>query len=255
MSKLFDLSGRAAIVTGSTRGIGRAIAEALVEQGAHVAISSRKQAACDQVASELNARHGEGRAIGVAASLGSKDELQALVDRTRDAFGQIDILVCNAASNPYFGSLSGISDDRFRKILDNNILANHWLIQMVLPEMVERRAGSVILISSIAGLKGSQTIGAYGVSKAADLQLVRNYAQENGRHNVRFNAIAPGLIKTDFAKALWDDPEQRRALIGDLPMDRVGEPEEIAGAAVFLASDAASYMTGQAIIIDGGATS
>lgn len=251
---LFDLTGQVAVVTGSSRGIGRAIAERMAEQGAQVVISSRKQDACDAVAEAINARHGSGRAIAVAASISSKDALQALVDRSMAAFGRIDVLVCNAASNPYYGPQAGISDDQFRKILDNNVLSNHWLIQMTVPQMIERRAGSIIIVSSIGGLRGSTTIGAYCVSKAADMQLARNLAHEYGPHGVRVNCIAPGLIRTDFARALWEDPETlQRATVG-VPLRRIGEPDEIAGAAVLLASKAGSFITGQTIVCDGGAT-
>ncbi|HET9355618.1 MAG TPA: SDR family oxidoreductase [Sphingomicrobium sp.] len=253
MSSLFDLSGKVAIVTGSSRGIGRAIAEAFAEQGAKVVISSRKQDACDEVASAINAAHGEGSAIAVAASISDKAALQALVDEARKAFGRIDILVCNAASNPYYGPMGGISDDQFRKILDNNVLSNHWLAQMVAPEMVERGSGSIIIVSSIGGMTSSTTIGAYNVSKAADFQLARNLAAEFGPNGVRVNCIAPGLVKTDFARALWENPETLKAVTRTTPLRRIGEPHEIAGAAVYLASPASTFMTGQTMIVDGGA--
>lgn len=251
---IFDLTGCVAIVTGSSRGIGRAAAEALAAQGARVAISSRDQAACDAVAAEINARHGETRAIAVAANISDKAALVALVEATRAAFGPIDALVCNAATNPYYGPLADISDAQFRKILDNNILSNHWLIQLVAPEMRARRRGSIVIVSSIGGMRGSPVIGAYNVSKAADLQLARNYAVEFGPDNVRVNCIAPGLIRTDFARALWEDPKQAARMNAVTPLRRIGEPEEIAGAVVFLASDASRYMTGQALVIDGGVT-
>jgi len=251
---LFDLTDKVAVVTGSSRGIGRAIAEEFAAQGAKVVISSRRAEACQEVADGINARHGEGRAIVIPASISSKDALQALIDGTRQAFGKIDILVCNAASNPYYGSMNGISDDQFRKILDNNILSSHWLIQMVLPEMVARKDGAIIVVSSIGGLRGSPTIGAYNISKAADFQLVRNYAVEIGEHNVRINAIAPGLIRTDFARALWENPKAEESVNRMTPMRRIGEARELAGAAVFLGSAAASYVTGQMIVVDGGAT-
>ncbi|MDH4745186.1 SDR family oxidoreductase [Sphingomonas sp. CBMAI 2297] len=254
MSTLFDLAGKVAIVTGSSRGIGRAAAEALAAQGAKVVISSRKQDACDEVAAAIDARHGAGTALAVAASISDKAALQHLVDATRRAFGRIDVLVCNAASNPYYGPLEGIADDQFRKILDNNVLSNHWLIQMVAPEMRARREGSIVIVSSIGGMRGSPVIGAYNVSKAADLQLARNYAVEFGPDNVRVNCIAPGLIRTDFARALWEDPERARATNAATPLRRIGEPEEIAGAVVYLASPASAFMTGQAMVIDGGVT-
>ncbi|MGL4304402.1 MAG: SDR family NAD(P)-dependent oxidoreductase [Sphingomonas sp.] len=250
----FNLTGRVAIVTGSSRGIGKASAFELAEHGAKVVISSRKQDACDAVAAEINAKYGEGTAIAVAANISDKAGLQNLVDETHRAFGQIDILVCNAASNPYYGPQGGISDEQFRKILDNNIVSNHWLIAMVAPEMRARRSGSIIIVSSIGGLRGSTTIGAYCISKAADMQLARNLAHEFGPDNVRVNCIAPGLIKTDFARALWEDPERIRQSNESVPRRRIGEPHEVAGAVVFLASDASTFMTGQSVVIDGGVT-
>ena len=251
--ELFDLTGKVAIVTGSTKGIGKAIAERLAEHGAKVAISSRKAGPCEAVAGEINALH-PGAAIAVPANISSKQDLQRLVDETRAAFGQVDILVCNAASNPFYGPMLEISDEAFRKILDNNIISNHWLIQMVAPEMTERRDGSIVIISSIGGLRGSPVIGAYCISKAADMQLARNLAQNLSPHNIRVNCIAPGLVKTDFAKALWETPEAEIRSSRDTPLRRLGEPDDIAGAAVFLASKAGAWMTGQTIVIDGGAT-
>jgi NAD(P)-dependent dehydrogenase (short-subunit alcohol dehydrogenase family) len=253
-TSLFDLTGKVAVITGSSKGIGRAIAEEYALQGAKVVISSRKQDACDAVAEAINARQGEGTALAHAANISSKETLQDLIDTTRATFGRIDVLICNAASNPYYGSMDGISDDQFRKILDNNILSNHWLIQMVLPEMRARKDGSIVVISSIGGLKGSPTIGAYNISKAADFQLVRNYAVELGPDNIRINAIAPGVVKTDFARALWENPENAGPTIERTPLRRLGEPREIAGAAVFLGSAASSWMTGREIVIDGGVT-
>lgn len=250
----FDLTGKVALITGSSRGIGKAIAEELAVQGARVVISSRKQDACDAVAAEINARHGEGTALAFAASISSKDDLASLVAATRAKFGQIDILVCNAATNPHYGSQLTITDEQFRKIFDNNVLATHWLIAMVAPEMLEREDGSIIIVSSIGGMTSSTNIGAYNISKAADFQIARNLAVEFGRKGVRVNCIAPGVIRTDFAKALWDDPETAKAIMAGCAMGRIGEPHEIAGAAVFLASPASSFMTGQAIVIDGGST-
>ena len=251
---LFDLTGKVALITGSSRGIGKATAFELAEHGARVVISSRKQEACDAVAAEINAQYGEGTAIAVAANISDKAGLQHLVDATRAAFGPIDVLVCNAASNPYYGPQGGIADDQFRKILDNNIVSNHWLIGMVAPEMRARKAGSIIIISSIGGLRGSTTIGAYCISKAADMQLARNLAHEFGPDNVRVNCIAPGLVRTDFARALWEDPARIRAANESVPLRRIGEPEDIAGGVVFLASQAAAFTTGQTIVMDGGVT-
>ncbi len=254
MPSLFDLSGQTAIVTGSSRGIGKAIAHRLAEHGANVVVSSRKADACEAAVAEINAAVGRKAAVAIPANIASKEALQALVDETRRTFGQIDVLVCNAASNPYFGPMAGISDDQFMKVLQNNIVSNHWLITMVVPEMLERKNGSIIIISSIGGLRGSPVIGAYDISKAADMQLARNLAAEYGPSNVRVNTIAPGLIKTDFAKALWDNPEILKRSTATTPLRRIGEPDEIAGMAVFLASKAGSFATGQTYVIDGGAT-
>jgi NAD(P)-dependent dehydrogenase (short-subunit alcohol dehydrogenase family) len=253
MTSLFDLSGKTAIVTGSSRGIGRAIAEEMAAHGATVVISSRKQDACEEVAGEINGR-GTGKAIAIAASISDKAALQHLVDETRRQLGRIDVLVCNAASNPYFGPMAGITDDQFRKIMDNNVLSNHWLTSMVAPEMVERGDGSIVIVSSVGGLTSSTVIGAYNISKAADLQLVRNLAAEFGPKGVRVNAIAPGLVRTDFARALWENPDILKRVTSVAAMKRIGEPREIAGAAVFLASQAGSFVTGQTLVVDGGST-
>ncbi len=250
----FDLTGKVAIVTGSSRGIGRAIAEQLATQGANVVISSRKQDVCDEVAAEINEACDAKRAIAIAASISEKAQLADLFAQTKAQLGPVDILVCNAATNPYYGSMDGIEDDQFRKILDNNIISNHWLIQLALPDMRAKGEGAITVISSIGGLRGSPTIGAYNVSKAADFQLVRNYAVENGQHGIRVNAIAPGLVKTDFAKALWSNPKALEATEQRLPMRRIGEPDDIAGAAVYLSAPASKWTTGQMIVVDGGAT-
>ena len=252
--ELFDLSGQVALITGSSRGIGKAIAIRMAEHGAKVVVSSRKLDACQQVVEEINQRHGEERAIACAANISSKSDLQSLVDATVAKWGRIDTLVCNAASNPYYGPMAGISDEQFRKVLDNNIVANHWLISMVAPQMRQRRAGSIVIVSSIGGLRGSPIIGAYCISKAADMQLARNLAVEFGPDNVRVNCIAPGLIKTDFAKALWEDEKMLAERNQTTPLRRIGEPDEIAGAAVYLASPAGRFMTGQSLVIDGGVT-
>ena len=190
----------------------------------------------------------------VPASISSKADLQHLVAETMGQWGRIDVLVCNAASNPYYGPAAGIADGQFRKILDNNIVSNHWLISACVPQMIARRAGSIIIVSSIAGLRGNPVIGAYGISKAADMQLARNLAVEYGQHNIRVNCIAPGLIRTDFARALWEDEVLLAKRTATTPLRRIGEPDEIAGAAVFLASRAGSFMTGQSLVVDGGVT-
>lgn len=250
---LFSLDGKVAVITGSTRGIGRAIAGRMAEAGAKVVVSSRKADACDAAVAEINAAH-PGAAIAIPANISSKDQLKNLVDEATRRLGRIDILVCNAASNPYYGPMAGIEDEQFRKILENNVLANHWLINFTVPQMIARRDGVVIIVSSVGGLRGSPVIGAYNVSKAADFQLARNLAVEHGPHNVRVNCIAPGLVKTDFARALWEDPERLHRVNTQVPLRRIGDPDEIAGAAIFLASKAGSFVTGQTIVVDGGAT-
>ncbi len=253
---LFDLSGKVALVTGSSKGIGEAIVRRLAEHGAQVVVSSRKAEACEKVAADLNGRYGGGKeiALPVPCNINDKAQLQALVEAARGKFGKIDVLVCNAALNPYFGPGMAIPDEAFDKIMGANVRSNHWLCQMVLPEMAQRKDGVIVIVSSIAGLKGTPMIGAYGISKAADMQLARNIAVEYGVHNIRANCIAPGLVKTDFARALWDTPEaEKRSSFGN-PLRRLGVPDDIAGAAVFLASRAGAWITGQAIVIDGGAT-
>jgi NAD(P)-dependent dehydrogenase (short-subunit alcohol dehydrogenase family) len=247
----FDLTGKVAVVTGSSRGIGQAIAEDLADHGAKVVITSRNLGPCEEVAAAINAKH-PGAAIAVSSSLSSKESLQAMVDAGRKAFGTIDVLVCNAASNPHYGPMETITDEQFRKTLDNNIVAQHWLVTMVAPEMRARKSGSIILVSSIGGLRGSPILGAYAITKAADIQMAKNLAREFGPDNVRVNAIAPGLVRTDFARALWENPENLKHSVSNACLGRIGEPHEIAGAAVFLASEASSFMTGQTMVIDGG---
>ncbi|WP_310498916.1 SDR family oxidoreductase [Sandarakinorhabdus sp.] len=254
MSTLFDLTGQVALITGSSRGIGKATAYRMAEHGANVVISSRKADACEAARDEINAAFGREAAISVPANIADKGSLQALVDATIARWGQIDHLVCNAASNPYFGPQAGITDDQFTKILQNNIISNHWLIAMVAPAMRARKDGSITIISSVGGLKASTVIGAYCISKAADMQLARNLAAEFGPDNVRVNCIAPGLIKTDFAKALWDNPDIHKASTSGAPLRRIGTPDEIAGMAVLLAGKGGAFATGQCFVIDGGAT-
>ncbi len=251
MTNLFDMTGKVAIVTGSSRGIGEAIAHALADHGAKVTITSRNVDDCQKVADAINARHA-GAAIAISSSLSAKESLQAMVDATVEAFGPVDVLICNAASNPHYGPMATITDEQLRKTLDNNIVAQHWLIQMVAPAMLERKSGSIVIVSSIGGLRGSPILGAYAITKAADIQMTKNLAREYGRSNVRINSIAPGLVKTDFAKALWENPENLKQSTSTAALGRIGEPHEIAGAAVYLASDASSFMTGQTIVVDGG---
>jgi NAD(P)-dependent dehydrogenase (short-subunit alcohol dehydrogenase family) len=252
-SPLFDLTGKVAIITGSTRGIGKAIAERMVEHGARVVVSSRRAEACAEVAEQINLGH-PGSAIGVSCNISHKDQLQHLVATTRERFGSIDVLVCNAAVNPYAGPMVDCPDDAFDKVMGTNIRSIHWLTSMVLPEMQRRGDGVIIVVSSIGGLIGSELLGAYTISKAADMQLVRNIAVEYGPHNVRANSIAPGMVRTDFARALWDDPVIHERVTSRTPLRRVAEPDEIAGLAVLLASDAGAFITGQTLVVDGGVT-
>jgi len=248
----FDLTGKVALVTGSTRGIGKSIAEEMARAGAKVVVSSRKADACEQVRAEFEKQGYE--VLAQACNVSRKEELQALVDATLKRWGRIDIAVSNAASNPYYGPLAAIPDEAFDKIFNNNVKSVLWLAAMTLPGMAERGGGSYISVGSIGGIIANTVIGAYGMSKAADHMLVKNLAAEWGPKNVRVNAIAPGLIKTDFAKALWEDPVRRKERESATPLRRLGEPRDIGGVAAFLASDAAAFITGQVIVADGGVT-
>ncbi len=250
---LFDLTGKSAIVTGASRGIGEAIARRLAQHGANVIISSRKIDACQTVADSINDAEGRDAAHAIACNISHKEELQRLVDETKSTIGPANILISNAAVNPYYGPSAAISDEQFDKILACNVKASHWLSQMVLPDMQKKKSGAIIIISSIGGFVGSNLIGAYNISKAADLQLARNLAVEYGPDNIRVNCICPGVVKTYFAEALWKDPKIEKMMTEKLPLRRFGETDDIAGAAVFMASSAGKWMTGQGMIIDGGA--
>ena len=249
---MFDLTGQVAVVTGSTKGIGRAIAEELARAGSKVVISSRKADACEEVAAAIVKEGGE--AIAIPCHIGRRADCEALIAKTREKWGKIDTLVCNAAINPYYGPLTGLADEVFSKVMETNVRSNLWLANLVRPEMAARRDGSIIIVSSIGGLKGTEILGIYAISKAADMQLARNLAVEWGPDNIRVNCIAPGLVKTDFARALWEDPELRKGSEDRTALRRLGEPEDISGAAVFLASRAGRWITGQTIVIDGGRT-
>ncbi len=254
---MFNLTGKSAIITGSSKGIGKSIAMQMALQGAKVVVSSRKVDVCEETAKEINAacEGKDGEAIVIPCNISDKAAMQMLVDETRNQFGKVDILVCNAATNPFFGSLLDIPEEAFDKVMNNNIKSNHLLCNMVLPEMIERKDGNIIIVSSVGGLRGSSVLGAYDISKAADIMLVKNLAIEFGPHNVRTNAIAPGLFRTDFAKALWENPDILKQSTASCPLKRIGEPDEIGGAAVFLASSAGSFVNGHTLVIDGGSTS
>ena len=249
---LFDMTGQVAVITGSSRGIGRAIAERMAEHGARVVVSSRKAEACEAVVQAIMGAGGQAAAI--PCNIGRKAEVEALVAGALAQYGQVDALVCNAAVNPHFGPMADIADDAWDRIMATNIRSNLWLANLVAPGMAARGGGSITIVSSIAGLRGSSNLGAYGVSKAADMQLVRNLAVEWGGQGVRANAIAPGLVRTDFARALWEEPANLARRNAATPLGRIGQPDEIAGAAVFLAAPAGRFMTGQTIVIDGGVT-
>ncbi|PWR22827.1 SDR family NAD(P)-dependent oxidoreductase [Zavarzinia aquatilis] len=250
-SKLFDMTGKVAVVTGSSRGIGRAIAQELARAGASVVVSSRKAEACDKVRAEIEAQGGT--AAVIPCNISSRDECEALIRGTMARFGRIDALVCNAAVNPYFGPIADVPDAAFDKIMASNIKSNLWLCQLARPALTAR-GGAILIISSIGGLRGSALLGAYCISKAADMQLARNLAVEWGGEGIRTNCIAPGLIRTDFARALWENPDIEREVLRNCPAGRIGEPEDIAGAALFLVSDAGRYTNGQTLAVDGGVT-
>jgi NAD(P)-dependent dehydrogenase (short-subunit alcohol dehydrogenase family) len=252
MTNPFDLTGKVAIVTGSSRGIGRSIAETMASLGARVVVSSRKIEACEPVVEGIRAKGGE--AIAIACNISRKPEVEALVAETRKRLGPVDILVCNAAVNPVYGPMSSLTDEAFDKIMGTNVKSNLWLCNLVIPEMAERGGGAVVIVSSIAGLRGTGVIGGYGISKAADFALARNLAVEWGPQNVRINCIAPGLVKTDFARALWEDPQALEQRNSQTPLRRIGTPDEIGPVAAFLASSASSFMTGQTVVVDGGVT-
>lgn len=249
---MFELTDQVAIVTGSSRGIGRAIAESMARWGARVVVSSRNAAACESVAQEI--RESGGEAIAVPCNVSDRAQLQGLVDKAVATWGRLDILVCNAAVNPYFGPMAKMPDDAYDKIMNSNVKSNFWLCNMAAPHMAARGSGSIIIVSSIGGNQGSGTLAVYGMSKAADFSLVKSLAVEWGPKGIRANCIAPGLIKTDFSRALWENEKLLRSVEQGTPVRRIGLPEDIGGVAVFLAAKPAAYVTGQTIVVDGGIT-
>ena len=251
---LFNLKNKSILITGSSKGIGKAIAYQCAEHGAKVIISSRKLDICEQTTDEINTKLGSEVAYAIPANISDDDQLENLVNETRKKIGKIDVLICNAATNPFMGSMLDMPIEKFDKVMHNNIRSNQILCNLVLPEMISNEDGSIIIISSIAAIKGSPILGAYNISKAADVMIVKNIAAEFGHKNIRANSIAPGLIKTDFARALWENPDILKTVLSSTPMQRIGVPDEIAGVAVMLASDAGNYINGQTIVVDGGTT-
>ena len=249
-SPLFDLTNKVALVTGSHRGIGFAIARELGLAGARVVVSSNEAEGCRNAAAELERESITAKAI--VCDVGVDAELDRLVEETRAAFGAIDILVCNAGINPHFGSLLDATDEEYDAIMHVNLRSQVQLCRRVVPAMAARKSGSVILTSSISGLRGNAKIGVYALSKAALAQVARNLAVEFGPSNVRVNAISPGLIRTEFATPILGNAEGLEKRLLKTPLRRVGEAREIAGAAVFLASDAGAFVTGHNLVVDGG---
>jgi dehydrogenase/reductase SDR family protein 4 len=246
----FNLKGKVAIITGSSKGIGKAIAKALAEQGAQVVISSRSQEACYEVAAAFTA---EGlKAVGIASHIGKEDQRKNLVNKTIEAFGRIDILVNNAAINPVFGPIEDVDPEIFDKIMDVNVKAPWSLSNLVLPHFQANKKGSIINIASVEALTPGFGLGLYSTSKAAILMLTKNQAKEWGRYGVNANAICPGLIKTKFSAALWTNEKMLNKLEKSIPSGRMGMPEEMVGLACLLASDAGNYMTGGVYTADGG---
>jgi NAD(P)-dependent dehydrogenase (short-subunit alcohol dehydrogenase family) len=252
LSNPFDLTGKVAIVTGASRGIGRAAAEAMAACGAKVVISSRNLEPCEAVAKAIVDAGGEATAI--ACNISHRDQCEALIGETEKRFGPVDALVCNAAANPFYGSILDLPDEVFDKIMRSNIRSNLWLAKLAAPGMKAKGGGTITIVSSIAALRASPMIAAYGISKAGDVALAKNLAQELGPDNIRVNCVAPGLIKTDFARALWEDEAAVAKRNAVTPLRRIGEPAEIGGIVAFLASPAASFMTGETVVADGGVT-
>ncbi len=247
---MFDLSGKVAIVTGGSKGIGRSVCENMARAGARIVVTSRKLDACEEVANNICDEGGE--AIAIASSLGKQDTLKAMVDQTIETWGKVDTLICNAAINPYYGPLADLSNEVFDTMMHSNVRDNLFLCKQVLPGMAERNDGSIVVISSVGAIRGNSIIGAYGMTKAADMALVRNLAVEWGKKNIRVNCVAPGLIKTDFARALWENPQTRAHLEKMTPLGRVGEPDDIGLLVTFLATRGGDFITGETIVADGG---
>jgi len=250
LSKLFSLEGKVAIVTGASKGIGEAIAQGLAAYGAKVVVSSRKQDAVDATAAKIKEMGYE--ASGVAAHMGDMEQVAELAKKTIELYGGIDIIVNNAATNPVFGPIENTDVTAIDKIMDVNLKGPFELAKAALPSMQERGGGSIINISSIGGVKPEAQIGMYSVSKAAIINLTQAMAQDWGKHNIRANVICPGLIKTKFSEALWQNEKIANRFTANLPLQRLGETEDLIGTAVFLASNASAYCTGSTFTVDGG---
>ena len=252
MADLFDLTGRVAIVTGASRGIGSAIAEQYTRAGAKVVLSSRKQDALDEVAELI--RHAGGEAIGIAAHNGDKEALQSLVEQTVNRYGKLDILVNNAATNPHFGTILEADDSYWRKTIAVNLMGNVWLSQAAVKVMRAGGGGKIINVASIVGVNPGRYQGIYSITKAAVISLTKTLATELGADNIQVNAIAPGLVQTKFAEALWGNEDLLAQVLAQTPAGRIGQPTDIAGLALFLASSASDFTTGAVFVLDGGLT-
>jgi NAD(P)-dependent dehydrogenase (short-subunit alcohol dehydrogenase family) len=246
----FSLDGRVAIVTGASRGIGQAIALRLARAGARVVLASRKLEAVERVAAEVTAAGGQ--ALPVAAHVGHAAEVDALVARAADTFGRVDIVVNNAATNPHFGMLLTADDGQWLKTFDTNVLGVIRLCRAAVPHMEAVGGGKIVNVASIAALRPSPGMGVYGVSKAAIVALTQQLALELGPSNIQVNAIAPGVIKTRFSTLLWQTPDIAGPILNRTPLKRFGEPEDVAGLALYLASPAANFVSGGVFVIDGG---
>ncbi|MCL4107982.1 UNVERIFIED_CONTAM: hypothetical protein GTU68_017010 [Idotea baltica] len=248
----FSLEGKVAIVTGGSKGIGLSVVHHLAGLGAKVVIASRKIESCEAAVAEVEAKGGE--AIAVSCNISRKEECEALIQTAKDTWGRVDIFVANAAVNPVFGPLAEIEDSAFQKVMTSNVHSLIWFAKAAMPLMAEQGGGSFVVVSSIGGLRGSPTLGAYGISKTADIGVVRSLAVEWGPKNITVNCIMPGLIKTDFARKLWENPKLAEDRINRTPVRRLGEPDDIGGIAAFLASPWARFITGEVIVADGGTT-
>ncbi len=252
MTNMFDLSGRNALLTGASRGMGLEMAKGLALQGANVVISARKMDGLEAAATEINEAVGRKAATPMTCNIGKKDEVQALAKAAHDQVGPISILIGNAGVNPFYGKMRDIPDEAYEKTMQSNVQSNLWLANAVFPDMKDLGGGSMLFTASIGAFKPSDTLGTYNISKLALIALVRNLAMEMGPAGVRVNALCPGVIKTEFARALWENPETAEYYLKQVPLRRLGEPEDFTGIAAFMASDASRYITGQALTVDGG---